>query len=85
MGNARFELIKGYMAKAKDKLAVAQELLGRQHYDDAVSRAYYAAFHAAQAALISEGQEADTHYRGRTSIGNEHGQTHQNNSHHLDL
>ena len=49
------------MAKAQEKLAVAQELAKRQHYDDAVSRAYYAAFHAAQAALISEGHEADTH------------------------
>lgn len=26
-----------------------------------VSRAYYAAFHAAQAALLSEGQEANSH------------------------
>lgn len=61
LDKARLELIKGYMAKAKEKLAVARELFERGHYDDAVSRAYYAAFHAAQAALISEGQEADTH------------------------
>ena len=36
------------MAKAEDKLTVAQELLKHRHYEDAVSRAYYAAFHAAQ-------------------------------------
>ena len=61
MDKAQLELVKGYITKAKDKLAVAHELLEHQHYDDAVSRAYYAAFHATQAVLISEGQEADTH------------------------
>jgi len=61
LDKARLALSKGYLTKAKDKLGVARELLERQHYDDAVSRSYYAAFHAAQAALISEGQEADTH------------------------
>lgn len=61
MDKTRLALIKGYLTKAKDKLGVAHELLEHQHYDDAVSRSYYAAFHAAQAALISEDQEANTH------------------------
>jgi uncharacterized protein (UPF0332 family) len=61
LDKARLELIKGYLAKAQDKLSVAQELFRNKHYDDTVSRAYYAAFHAAQAALLSEGQEADSH------------------------
>lgn len=67
MNKAQLELVKGYLAKAQDKLQVARELLVNLHYDDAVSRAYYAAFHAAQAALISEGHEAETH-KGLTSL-----------------
>jgi uncharacterized protein (UPF0332 family) len=42
---------------------VARELRDRGDWDDAVSRAYYAAFHAAQAALLTKGQRADTHPR----------------------
>lgn len=61
MDKAQLELIKGYLAKAQEKLIVAQELFRNKHYDDTVSRAYYAAFHAAQAVLLSEGQEADSH------------------------
>jgi uncharacterized protein (UPF0332 family) len=49
------------MEKAGRKLLVAQELLTHRHFDDAVSRAYYAAFHAAQAALLAEGQQPETH------------------------
>jgi uncharacterized protein (UPF0332 family) len=55
------ELIRSYLAKARDKVRVARELRDRREWDDAVSRAYYAAFHAAQAALLTEGQRADTH------------------------
>jgi uncharacterized protein (UPF0332 family) len=54
-------LIRSYLAKAQDKVRVARELRDRGDWDDAVSRAYYAAFHAAQAALLTEGQRADTH------------------------
>jgi hypothetical protein len=60
-------LIRGYMEKALRKLAVARELLSNQHFDDAVSRAYYAAFHAAQAALLTEGQQAESH-KGVTTL-----------------
>lgn len=55
------ELIKGYLAKSEEKLAVAKKLLEDGAYDDAVSRAYYAAFHAASAVLLSEGLTAETH------------------------
>jgi len=55
------ELLKGYIEKAQKKLAVADKLLQSGDYDDAVSRAYYAAFHAAQALLLSEGEKAETH------------------------
>lgn len=40
---------------------MAETLLKARGYDDATSRAYYAAFHAAQAALLTEGLEAETH------------------------
>jgi hypothetical protein len=55
------ELLKGYIEKAQKKLAVADKLLQSGDYEDAVSRAYYAAFHAAQALLLTEGEKAETH------------------------
>ena len=54
-------LIKGYLDKAKEKLASAANLLEDGAYDDTVSRAYYAAFHAASAVLLTEGLEVDSH------------------------
>ena len=54
-------LIKGYIEKAKDKLKIAASLLDDGAYDDAVSRAYYAAFHATSAVLLTEGLSTDTH------------------------
>lgn len=61
MDKGQKELISGYLAKAQDKAHVARELLAKGFWDDAVSRAYYAAFHAAQAALLTEGQRGETH------------------------
>jgi hypothetical protein len=55
------ELIKGYLEKAERKLKVAEKLLRSDDYEDAVSRAYYAVFHAAQALLLTEGERAETH------------------------
>jgi len=55
------ELARGYLTKARDKARVARELFGKDHWEDAVSRAYYAAYHAAQAALLTEGQRGETH------------------------
>ncbi|MBI3324482.1 MAG: HEPN domain-containing protein [Candidatus Omnitrophica bacterium] len=49
------------MEKANDKLRVAEQLLQSGAYDDAVSRAYYSAFHATQAVLLTEGLTANTH------------------------
>jgi uncharacterized protein (UPF0332 family) len=54
-------LIDGYIQKAQKKLEVAERLLKSGDYDDAVSRAYYAVFHATQALLLTEGQHAETH------------------------
>jgi len=54
-------LIKGYLEKARGKLKIASNLLDDGAYDDTVSRAYYAAFHAATAVLLTEGLSAETH------------------------
>lgn len=55
------ELIKGYLEKAEKKLEVAEKLFSSGDFEDAVSRAYYAVFHAAQALLLTEGEKAETH------------------------
>ncbi|MBI2836896.1 MAG: HEPN domain-containing protein [Acidobacteria bacterium] len=54
-------LVAGYLQKADNKLRVSVRLLAGGDYEDAVSRAYYAAYHATQALLLSEGEKADTH------------------------
>ncbi len=61
MDRAQQELIQGYLAKAREKARVAHDLFAKGDWDDSVSRAYYAAFHAAQAALLTEGQRGETH------------------------
>jgi uncharacterized protein (UPF0332 family) len=40
---------------------VAKKLFNSKDYEDSVSRAYYAVFHASQALLLTEGQKAETH------------------------
>lgn len=62
MDESQIKLIGATLAKADKKLKTAKLLLKEQEYDDSASRAYYAAFHAAQAVLFSEGFEADSHY-----------------------
>jgi uncharacterized protein (UPF0332 family) len=42
-------------------LQVASELLDKGYYDVAASRAYYAAFYAASALLLSEGLDTSKH------------------------
>lgn len=46
------EIIKGYLEKAERKLEVAEKLFNSADYEDSVSRAYYAVFHATQALLF---------------------------------
>ncbi len=67
MDKATKELIRGSLEKARQKLKTAAFLLQEQAFDDAVSRAYYAAFHAAHAMLLTEGLNADTH-RGLVNL-----------------
>ena len=56
MRQTDLEMIVGQIRKAEDKLAAARSLLRDAHLDDAISRAYYAAFHAASAALLAPGR-----------------------------
>ena len=55
------EYIRHEMKKAEQALKAAQNLLADGLYDDAVSRAYYAVFHSARAALKIKGIETTSH------------------------
>jgi uncharacterized protein (UPF0332 family) len=60
------DLINAYLEKADQKLAVSRKLLASSDHDDAVSRAYYAAFHAVRALLVTVGQSPATHHGALT-------------------
>lgn len=49
------------LARAAEKLKVAELLLENRAWDDAASRAYYAAFHAVSALLLSRGKTFSKH------------------------
>jgi len=49
------------LASASDALRAAEALLDLDLLRDAMSRAYYAAFHAARALVLAEGFEAKSH------------------------
>lgn len=61
------ERIKAAFARARDKLAVAKHVLAAGYPADAVSPAYYAVFHAAEASLLVEGDEPRSHEGLKTS------------------
>lgn len=63
------EIINEYLKTADDKLDSAKILLEHQKFDDAVSRAYYAVFHCAQALLLSIGVKAESHSGVRHLFG----------------
>lgn len=63
------ELIKDYIQKADRKLEVAERLFNSGDYDDSISRAYYAVFHASQGLLLTEGQHGETHKGVLTLFG----------------
>lgn len=69
MEQSKEELIKGQIAKSEEKLAAARSLLEDEYYDDAISRAYYAVFHAASAALLSEDITVESHSALKTMFG----------------
>ena len=54
--------VRALLDKAHQKLGAATDwLVQDKYFDEIASRAYYAAFHAAQALLATEGLHADTH------------------------
>ncbi len=55
------KLIKIYLKQARERLESAQALADIKNYRDAMSRAYYAFFDAATAALITKDLSAKTH------------------------
>lgn len=55
------ERIKKKLEKSKRKLESAKIMLENQLYEDAISRAYYAMFHAAKALLLTKNIEPLTH------------------------
>lgn len=60
-GDNRRRNIADEHARAADALRAATMLLAGNLPNDAVSRAYYAAFHAMRAAVLSRGIDAKTH------------------------
>lgn len=54
-------MAKAHLEKAAERLRVAEKLFRDGDYEDAVSRAYYAMFHAAKAALSTVNVFPKTH------------------------
>jgi uncharacterized protein (UPF0332 family) len=52
---------RDYLAQAQGRLAAARLLLSQGFAEDAISRAYYAMFYAAEALLEGEGLEFSSH------------------------
>lgn len=63
------DMIKAQIAKSEEKLSAAKSLFKDEFFDDAVSRAYYAVFHAASAVLLAEGITVETHDALKTMFG----------------
>jgi len=57
------------LKRAKKALRAAQTLRDEKLYEDCVSRAYYAALHAAKAALATMGLDASSHEGVRRMFG----------------
>lgn len=55
------DMIALWLAKADDSLEAARALIAADHVSVAASRAYYAMFYAATAALLSEGKRFTKH------------------------
>lgn len=53
--------ITSNLERAKTNLNAAKDLLDKNYYDIAASRAYYSAFYGASALLLSEGLDTNKH------------------------
>jgi hypothetical protein len=63
------DMVKAQISKSEEKLRAARLLLKDEFFDDAISRAYYAVFHAANAVLLTEGMNAESHSGLKTLFG----------------
>ena len=61
--------VKDSLQRADKALEAARHLLADRLYEDAVSRAYYAMFHAARAILFTKGIITKTHSGAITNFG----------------
>lgn len=61
MDAAELAEARGHIQKAREKAATARLLYDASRFDDCVSRAYYAMFHAGRAVLFVLGYKAKTH------------------------
>lgn len=55
------DVVKLMLSKAREKLKTAQIDFDNERYDDSVSRAYYAVYHAISAVLLSKGLHFSSH------------------------
>lgn len=68
MSEPHAEEIGAYLERAEQSIEAARQLYAAGFYDFAASRAYYAAFYAATALLLSEGLEYSKHSAVISSI-----------------
>lgn len=61
-GDSRRANVAAEVERGAESLRAAEVCLGVKLWDDAVSRAYYAAFHLVSALLLTEGLEARRHH-----------------------
>lgn len=59
-------LVASHLSQAGKRFAAARDLVRAGDWEDAISRAYHAAFHAATAALAGREPGANTHRGART-------------------
>lgn len=69
------EKVRRLMAKAHESLRVAAELLAEEHTDFCASRAYYAMFYAAEAALLDRDLTFSKHSAVMARFGLEYAKT----------
>jgi uncharacterized protein (UPF0332 family) len=71
MEEDRLESVKLRMQLAEEKLIVARDLLTGKHYNDVVSKAYYAMFYASKALLLALGEDPHKH-KGVVALFGQH-------------
>ena len=63
MKDVNLKEINKYLENAEERIESAEVLKDTNHYNDAISRVYYAFFDAATAALLSKNLTAKTHHK----------------------